>query len=274
MDYILNSVGAVFPLVLVVLGLRRVTDRELTAFSVRYFLTDDLMSPALSRAIARSRGLRLLGAALGFLLPSLIRVLARDSLNTGSALWWGLTGYLAGALLAVLVPVAPHGEPLHAAALVPRRAHDYLPRRVLGAPAAMVSLSLLAALVLVWVPRRPHASGISGPTRAVVVSVVAALITVVGARWVVRRRQPVPDPEVLAADDALRSHALHLVFGTGITVGALAAAVITFQLLNTTSVQVLRWTCLVVGLAEVLFAGFAWGGLRNDGWRVRPKVPL
>ncbi len=272
MDYVFTSLAFGVPVLLVVLGLRPVTDRELTTFSVRYFLTDDLMSPTLARAIVRSRGLRLLGAAIGFSLPSLLRAVTHDSLNTGSALWWGLTGYLGGVLLAVLLPTAPAGE-LHAAALVPRRAGDYLPSRTLVGPAVMASLGLLAGLGYAWAPRRPESAGSSGPMGAVVVSVVAALVTLVGARWVVRRRQPVPDPDALAVDDALRSHALHLVFGTGIAVGALAASAVTFQLAGATSVQTLRWTSVVVSLVEIGFAAFAWGGLRNDAWRVRPKVP-
>lgn len=173
----------------------------------------------------------------------------------------------------MLLPTAPAGESPHAAALVPRRAGDYLPSRTLVGPAVMMTLSLLAASAYAWAPRRPDSTGSSGPAGAVVVSVVAALVTLVGARWIVRRRQPVPDPDALAVDDALRSHALHLVFGTGIAVGAWAASGVTFQLAGATSVQTLRWTSIVVSLVEIGFAGFAWGGLRNDAWRVRPKVP-
>jgi hypothetical protein len=273
MDDILNAAGALFPVLLVVLAVRPVTGRELDVFAGRYFLGADMISPTLSKAIARSRGLRLLGAAMGFSLPVLVRTLTHDSLNTGPAGLWGVAGYLGGALLAVLLPIARPGHRVHAAALVPRRARDYLPRRTLAAPAVAVALSLLAVSIFVWAPRRPEAVGDSAPWGALILTVAAALATVVGAHWVVRRRQPVPDADVLAVDDALRSYALHLVFGAGIAVGALAASTTLFRAGSASGVQMLRWTLPWFGLAEFAFALFAWAGLRNDAWRVRPKVP-
>jgi len=273
MDEILNAAGALFPVFLMVLALRPVTGPELDAFAGRYFLGADMISPTLSRAIVRSRGLRLLGAAMGFSLPVLVRVLTHDSLNTGSAALWGVAGYLGGALLAVLLPIAQPGSQVHAAALVPRRARDYLPRRTLAAPAVAVVLGLVAVAIFAWAPRRPEEVGGSAPWGAVILTVAAALATVVGARCVVRRRQPVPDPDVLAVDDALRSYALHLVFGAGIAVGALAASTTLFRAGTASGVPTLRWTLPLIGFAEFAFALFAWVGLRNEGWRVRPKVP-
>ncbi|MGI8778047.1 MAG: hypothetical protein ACR2LJ_11870 [Acidimicrobiales bacterium] len=93
-------------------------------------------------------------------------------------------GYLGGALLAVLLPIALPGDHVHAAApLVPRRARDYLPRRTLAAPAVAVALSLVAVSTFVWAPRRPEAVGDSAPWGAVVLTLAVALATVVGARW-------------------------------------------------------------------------------------------
>src|SRR5947208_5175697 len=90
---------AAFPVVLAVLALRPVTDRERAFFCARYFLPAEVMSPTLSVAIARSRGLRLLGAALGFSLPVVVRTLTHDAVDVGSAVFWGVGGYLGGALL-------------------------------------------------------------------------------------------------------------------------------------------------------------------------------
>ncbi len=272
MDYAFLTLAAVFPMLLVVLGLRPVSDRELTTFSVRYFLLDDLMSPTLSRAIARSRGMRLLGAALGFSLPAVLRALTDGSLNTGPALLWGATGYLGGALLAVLLPIA-QPEPVRRAALVPRRAGDYLPRRALAAPAVAVATSVVAALAYTWTPQQhPESSGSRTLWGTVVFTVVAALVTWAGTQLVVRRRQPVPAPDLLAIDDALRAHGLHLVFDTAITLGGLAAALAAVQVGTATSVPGLRWVFICLGLAEGWFATVAWGG-RRQRWRVRPKVP-
>ncbi|MGI8778048.1 MAG: hypothetical protein ACR2LJ_11875 [Acidimicrobiales bacterium] len=71
----------------------------------------------------------------------------------------------------------------------------------------------------------------------------------------------------------MRSYALHLVFGAGVAVGALAASTTLFRAGPASGVQMLRWTLPWIGVAEFAFALFAWVGLRNDGWRVRPKVP-
>ena len=228
----------------------------------------------LARAIARSRGMRLLGAALGFPLPALVRALTHDSFDTGSALLWGTAGYLGGALAAALIPLTRAGEPVRTATLVPRRARDYLPLHTVGLPGVAVSLAVLAAAAYAVTPRRQSApSSGADMVGSVALSAIAALVTVVGVRWVVRRPQPVPDHEVLAVDDALRSHGLHLVVGTTIVVGFLGAAAASFNLATVTSVGVLQWVSMAVGAAELVLAFVAWG-LRTDTWKVRPKAPV
>ncbi|HEX3393674.1 MAG TPA: hypothetical protein VHS52_04025 [Acidimicrobiales bacterium] len=273
MTIALGTFFAMFPVVLAVVGLRPVTDRELVRFSVRYYLLDEAITPTLARAIARARGFRLLGAALGFSLPPLVRGLSGDSVDVGSALFWGAAGYLGGALVATLIPTTRANGDVRAATLVPRRTSDYLPRRTIVAPGVALCLTLVAAVAYQITPRWPYRPQGAGPViGAVVLSVIASVVTSVGTRLVVRRRQPVPDTQTVAADDALRSHGLHLVVGTGIAVSALAAGLLTLQVAFVTSSPVLHWICVCAGLAEVGFAGFAWGHLRKDPWRVRSRV--
>ncbi len=270
---IFNTFAAAAPVLLVVLALWPVTDRELGAFTARHSLPVHVTSPSLPRAVARSRGMRLLGAAVGLSLPLVVQAVTHDSFDTGSALLWGAAGYLGGALAAALVPLATAGDARRGATLVPRRARAYLPLRTLALPGVTLAFSVLAALVYALAPRRPNAS----PDTATLVgwlglSVLAASVALVGTRWVVRRRQPAPDAEILAVDDALRTHGLHLVVGTAVAVGAVAASAVTFEVARATSVELLRWTLPWVGLAEILLALHAWAGRDGDGWRLHPRV--
>lgn len=271
---IFNSVAGAVPALLVILALRPVTDRELRAFRIRHSLPTQVTSAGPSTAVARSRGLRLLGAALGLSLPALVRAVTHDSFDTGSALLWGAAGYLTGALAAALMPVSTAKDGPRGATLVPRRAQSYLPLGTLVLPVVTLTLSLLAALVYVLAPRRPDAPTSTTLLGWVALCLAAASVAFAATMWVVRRKQPAPDPGVLAVDDALRSHGLRLVLATAAAVSAVAASAATLEVARATSVQLLRWTLPWLSLAEFVLAVYAWAGRDGDGWRLRPRVRL
>lgn len=263
---IFNSAAAALPVVLVVAALFPVTRLELAAFTGRHALPRHVTSPALPLAIARSRGMRLLGAALGLSLPTLVRAITHDSFDTGSALLWGAGGFLLGAFVAAMVPIARVGEPMRAATLVPRRARQYLPRRTLVLPGVTVVVSVLVAMVYALGPRRPDAPPSGTIVGAVALSILATVVMVAGTRWIVRRPQPVPDDEVLAVDEAVRANGLQLVVGTANAIGAFAAAAAMLELSKATEVDLLERILPWIGLATILVALSAWDG---EGWRRR-----
>ncbi|MFS8478022.1 MAG: hypothetical protein FWJ93_03455 [Micromonosporaceae bacterium] len=125
-------------------------------------------------------------------------------------------GWFAGALIAeVRLAPAPFG-PRRAASLVPRQPRAYLPRTVwaLLPAAGAISLAVGAASAVGALARRPVGLG-AAPLFAVAMLVFVVVRTV--QHRVLHRPQPVAEPDVLAADDAIRSRSLHVLAGGGTT---------------------------------------------------------
>jgi hypothetical protein len=125
-----------------------------------------------------------------------------------------LAGWFAGALIAE-VRVARHAfGPRRAASLVPRHASAYLSRRSwLSLPiATAISGSIGIATVVALVRGQPVGRW-SVPFFAAAMALAVAVRLV--QRRVLRRAQPIAEPDVLAADDAIRSRSLHVLAGGG-----------------------------------------------------------
>lgn len=269
---VVESLVAVLPLAMVPLALRPVSDREIVRFCGRYSLPRQTRIAALPRAIACSRGLRLLGAAVGFSLPVVARALTHDWLNVGGRFLWGVAGYLVGALVAAILPVARPGDAARSAALVPRRVRDYIGPVNRALPGFTLALCLVGAAAFLLAPRRPSADA-SAMIGTVVLGALASLVTIVAAQWVVRRPQSVADQDLVAVDDAMRAHGMHLIYGTGNAVAALAASGASFLLGDGSDVQLLRWVSPWLGAVGLGLAMSMWW-MRTDGWKVPPKVPV
>jgi hypothetical protein len=131
-----------------------------------------------------------------------------------------------------------------------------------------VVVAALAVVLDAVGPRQLTANSAASLIAPLVLSVIAALVSTGSARAVVRHPQPVSHPELVAIDDALRTHTLHIVAATGIAIGAGACGGILFRFASDSSLQPVRWVLPWLGLGEVLVAGIAWFGLRGWSWQV------
>jgi hypothetical protein len=168
---------------------------------------------AVIRYLATTRRWRAAGMAGGFLI-SLAWTLP-DRLGVD---FLGLfAGWFVGALVAeARIARMPFG-PNRAASLVPRVPADYLPRAAWALPpvAAAVSVAVAAvtAVLARWHPAVGTWPGVLWGAAAVGLAVAVRAIQ----RHVLRRPQPVGPPDVVAADDAIRSRSLHVLAGGGTT---------------------------------------------------------
>jgi len=215
---ITTAVGALF----VVAAARPASERVLTRFAALHDLAlTDANRAVVAAYLRRAHLLRTLGAWLGIVVSMLVTGLTRDRLDVGG---WELVllGYLAGAAVAEVGVPRPWPPGPRRAALAPRRVASYLPRWTLPARWALV---LVAGALAGWYA----AAWAPGARQGLVVGVVGRFAVcaavAVGSelllRAVVRRRQPVVDADLLAADDAIRTSSLH----------ALAAASTAIQVL-------------------------------------------
>lgn len=199
--------------------------------------------------------LRVIGGVAGVVIGSATdRAFGIDS-SSGVLFWgWVMAGWTLGAAWAERRLVRP-GE-AGAASLVPRRVVDYLGRPLLWAPAATAVVTTVGASIGALITYdAPHArTWEAWSDRSLASAPIASALIALGAlglqRSVVARPQPVMSPGLVAADDAIRSTAVHR-----IGAGALAA-------------ELCVLTALV--LAIVMPLGSAPLGLR--GWL--PAVPF
>lgn len=214
------------------------------------------------------------GAVAGFFLPPLIgRAFGSPTLED-ALIPLVFVGYLAGALYAELALVRPVTGGRRVAALVPREVGDYLPRRLLVAQWVSGAVALAIALAVFAVDfERDPAAGIDGSPRvmAVVFAGVAALLAVALGRlerWLVQRPQPFTEPDLVAADDAIRSQAVHSMAGSGLAIElvCLAGALL---VLSRSHVQLLRWTMPVAGALGFVAAIWTCLYYGHRAWRVR-----
>lgn len=124
-------------------------------------------------------------------------------------------GWFAGAVLAEARLARTPAGPVRLAALQPRDPSMYLPRYAQWLVPAALAVSVALGLVTVTLA----AAGRSPDVRTAAVAQVAA-VAVAGMVWAVGRHvlsrpQPVLPPDQLAADDAIRSRALHVLAGSG-----------------------------------------------------------
>ncbi|MDQ1680976.1 MAG: hypothetical protein QOI42_1835 [Frankiaceae bacterium] len=128
-----------------------------------------------------------------------------------------LSGWFAGAVVAEWRVGRPPAGERRAASLVPRVATAYLPRSARALPLVTAGLSLVVLLVALSLNHRPRALPLRSLALSAAMAVVLAAAARVVERRVVDRSQPLTEPDVLAADDAIRSRSLHVVVGATAT---------------------------------------------------------
>ena len=132
---------------------------------------------------------------------------------------WGLidalVGYLVGAVVGELTIKRPRGN-VRIASLQPRMLSDYLPTSLLWGSRATAA----AALLLVTTFQLLNAQAThpyAGPNAVVIGTTILAVLLSVELlqRLIVARPQPAGDPDVIRADDAIRSASVHALAGAG-----------------------------------------------------------
>jgi hypothetical protein len=261
---VVNGLWALFPVVLAVLAVRPVSDRELRRFTDRYGLehTPETV-PAMTRSVRRGRTGRLACAALGLSLYPVLYELGVTIPNQSA--FYGFTGYLLGAFATALVPGLPPGE-ARRASLVPRTPGDYLPRTALVMPAVAVAVSTVAVLVFEFEPRRAFAD-FHGTADGLVLTAVAVVATFFAVRTVVARPQPLTTPGLVAIDDAVRAQAVHTLAGAGIAVALLGTSACLFEMAGYASPEWLHIAGLVAGVGALTGTVAAWT-FRRSPWHV------
>jgi hypothetical protein len=225
--------------------------------------------------LRNARLLRTWGALAGLFLPNLVDAAFGWKALEQAQPFWAFFGYLVGALYAELALVRKVDGERRVATLVPREVADYLPGRLVVAPRAVAATVVLGAGVLLAMP---FDSGVSGspPSRASVLA-VAGLAVVLGLglarieRWVVQRPQPFAAPDLLRADDAIRSQSVHSVAGSGLAMLLLLLGGICFGF-AATDIQLLRWTMWLPGLACFYGSIHVCLYYGHRAWRVRRSV--
>ncbi|MDQ3217708.1 MAG: hypothetical protein M3Q18_07665 [Actinomycetota bacterium] len=207
--------------------------------------------------LRRTRMFRLVGGLIGLFLPWLAVTNGPLPKPFDFGLFDALLGYLLGALVAELSFKRPQGE-FPSASLVPRSVSDYLARWY------RISLRVGAGLGLgltVWYDTLPdrETSGPGAPPPAIVlvVMIVGAWLTVeLFQRYIVARRQPAVDLDLVRADDAIRSASIHALAGAGLALELLVASVMLGEIAGTFNDTLTTWS---LGGAAVVLFGSALG---------------
>jgi uncharacterized integral membrane protein len=218
--------------------------------------------------LINARVLRTLGVLAGlFLAPLAYSALGLD---IGSGGWlWAFVGYLVGALYAELALTRPPAK-VRTASLVPRELSDYLPSKLIWAQRTFGGLTPMLCGVALAVDYQPADQ--APPQASVIVVAVAAPLGALALeaveRWLVQRPQPLAHPELLAADDAIRSQSVHSISGSGLAILLLLFA-LPCAALTSSNIELLRWTMWVPAILAAVgsFVSCLYYGHR--AWRVR-----
>lgn len=223
--------------------------------------------------LRNARVLRTWGALAGIFLPALAAGALDGESQVPQSWTWIFVGYLAGALYAELSLVRPIGPGPRSASIVPRDLEQYLPARVLRAQRGLGVAVVAGALVVGVLPFGDRLSEGTPLNTAVIVAMgLVASAFAVGLerlqRRLVQRPQPFTDPELVAADDAIRSQSVHSLAGAGLAILLLFAGSVCWAMAQS-DVQVLRWVMWVPGLLSFLAALYACLYYGHRAWRVR-----
>jgi hypothetical protein len=180
---------------------------------------------------------------------------------------------LAGALYAEVALVRPHGD-FRRAALVRRELTDYLPSRLVRAQRILPALAVAIAVVLPFLSyERTSRSGGDASARSAAIG-LAVVAVILGfaleriQRWLIERPQPFSAPDMVAADDAIRSQSVHSLAGAGIAIELLCLAA-GFQAIGMSDVHTLRWTMWIAAVLCLFGAIYSCLYYGHRAWRVR-----
>lgn len=184
-------------------------------------------TPPVQAYLDRARRGRLVGAVAGLLTPMVGNAVLGEPLPPplDFGLLDALVGYSLGALLAEASVGRPRAGERPAASLLPREVRDYLaPWRLRLLRGGAVAALTLVALVPVLYAGEESADVPPAPVIATTVVVLWAAVEA-ALRGVVRRRRGTVEPDLVAADDAIRSSSLHALAAAGASLQLLIASV-------------------------------------------------
>lgn len=227
--------------------------------------------PLVEHYLATARKLRTLGAVAGlFLAPLLVWAVGAEGGRAN--LFWILPGYLLGALYAELALNRPL-DAKRAAALTPRHVADYLPQRLLLAQRTAGVLCALGGVVVAMSGLGQESASDGALLAPATIGTALAIGLELIERHIVRRPQPVVAPDLLAADDAIRSQSVHSVAGSGVAMLLLAAGAVPFAVAQSTDEPLRGLLSLAIVLLSFVGPFVAWLYYGHRAWRVR-RAPV
>jgi hypothetical protein len=192
-----------------------VTRGRLTAFARRHglFVTAGNGSLVI-RYLATTRRWRATGLLAG-LIVSIAWALREGGVRIDFLTLFA--GWFVGALVAEFRLAASPSGPRRAAWISPRVPGSYLPRGAWALVPIAAGISLVVGAVTLLAVLRGHRVSPLAGALCVIAVAVASLVFVV-QRSVLHRPQPAESPDVIAADDAIRSRSLHVLAGGGVSI--------------------------------------------------------
>ncbi len=226
---------------------------------------------------------RVVGAVAAVVIGSTFDAALGLHTSAAPGFWaWLIGGWTFGAWWAERELRWPPGTGV--ASLVPRRTADYLPGRLRAAPyvafGLVVALATCAALVsqpgAAERRQRGYAAPPSGAYLLAVVATAGAVtaLTTIAVWRTVSRRQPPLAPDLLAADDAIRTSAAHQLAGGGTAVVLCLASGLAGTLAwASTTPDRLSGPLVPVFFGLWLAAIVSWRYYTYRAWRVRRQAP-
>ncbi|MHB8613721.1 MAG: hypothetical protein ACYDAL_15065 [Candidatus Dormibacteraceae bacterium] len=253
------------------------TKKSLDKWSARYGLTlTDTNLFLVVRYLRRTRGLRIVGAGLGWLASPVFVALTGQGIPLfGVSVLVAIVGYILGAVIAETAFARPFGAPseVRLASLAPRVLLDYVPSVSIWSLRVLATITIGLALLFAGMPRHPEGPG--DPSLALVIGVAVLLTGFALAverilQRIVERPQPASDVDLVAADDAIRASSIHSVSGAGIGMLLVGIGAELFWMQFTTSVEPLRQLLGWPATVAILLALLSCAGLGHPRtWRVR-----
>lgn len=206
-----------------------------------------------------------------------------------------LIGYLLGALLAEVTASPFPATDGHRALLSPRGIDDYVSSQAVMRFQFLCVLATVTAAAFFILPLKNNVvctlclgETESPTTKASAITEMSAIpfaITALGAlvllgvvqaslRYIANRKQPAAAPDVMAADDALRSAGMHTTLGAGTAIAYLLLGAVVLGNGIATEWQILRWAAVPVSIACLLGSIVTWLRYGHDTpWAVQRPIP-
>lgn len=226
--------------------------------------------------LRRTKRIRTVGALAGLGTSVLVVTITNGGQSNflfGNGLFLAVVGYLLGTVVAEAVIPRPAGGTIRTASLVPRALNDYLPGYAVAALRGLpiLSVALIPVFMIAHGRSAPPVSTISDLGFAVTSAVllVMAIGIAVMQRMIVHRPQPVLAPDLLEADDAVRSASVHALAGGGV---ALSLIWLTYQLgaIGNGQAGLVSWVLAFLAILSIGLALASWIDLAHPKeWRVR-----